>query len=64
MIERAGAQPVGGFLQGPVGGIADNAVDEQPAVLLEGAHRVVELGVEQLGRDMPARGQVVVGAVQ
>ena len=64
VIQRARAEPVGGLLQRAVGGLADNAVDQQSAMLLEGTHRLVEFVVEQLERHMPAGGQVFVGIVQ
>ena len=64
VIQRARAEPVRGLLQRAVGGLADNAVHQQPAMLLEGAHRLVELGVEDLERHVPAGGQVFVGIVQ
>ena len=51
-------------MQRAVGGLTDDAVDEQAAALLEGAHRVVEFVVEHVDRDVPAGGQVVVGVVQ
>ena len=64
MVEGPRAQAVRGLFERTVGGLADHAVDEEATLLLEGAHRVVEFGVEQLGQDMPAGGQVrVVGIV-
>ena len=63
MIQRARAEAVGRLLQRAVGRLADDAVDQQPAVLLERAHRMVELVVEHVERDVLAGGQVVVGIV-
>src|SRR5436190_23794307 len=42
VIERTGAQPVGGLFQGTESRLTDNAVDEQTTVLLKRAHSVVE----------------------
>ncbi len=55
MVQRAGAEPVGRLLQRAVGRLADDAVDQQPAVLLEGAHRVVEVVVERRPRRRACR---------
>ena len=63
MVERPRAQAVGGLFESTVGGLADHAVDEEAALLLEGAHRVVEFGVEQLRQDVPAGGQIRIGIV-
>ena len=63
MVQRAGAEPVRRLLQRTVGRLADDAVDQQPAVLLEGAHRMVEIVVEHVHRDVLAGGQVLVGVV-
>ena len=51
-------------MQRPVGGFADDAVDEQPAVLLKRPYRVVELVVEYVERDVPAGAQIRIGAIQ
>ena len=64
VIQRARTEPVRGLLQRAVGGLADDAVDQQSAVLLEGTHRLVEFGVEQLESHVPAGSQIFVGIVQ
>ena len=61
--EDAGAEPVGRLLQRAVGGLADDAVDEQATVLLERADGLVEFGVERVERDVPAGGRSRVRAV-
>ncbi|CKT41810.1 Uncharacterised protein [Mycobacterium tuberculosis] len=58
MVQRAGPEPVGGFFQRAVGGLTDDAVHQQAAMLLEGTDRLVELRVEQLKGDVTARRQV------
>ena len=63
MMERAGAQSVRSFFQRTESRLTDDAVDQQSAVLLEGAHRVVEFAVEHIHGDMLAGGQVVVRAI-
>ena len=64
VIQGAGAQPVGRFSQRAVGGFADDAVDQQPAVLLKRPHRVVELVVEHVERDVSSGAEICVRAVQ
>lgn len=48
MVQRSRAEPVGRLLQCPVSRLADDAVDEQATMLLEGADGLVQLGVEDL----------------
>ena len=52
MIEGAGTEPVGSFLERTIRRLADDAVDKQSAMLLEGAYCVVEFVVEQIQRDI------------
>ena len=61
--QRARAEAVGRLLERAVGGLTDDAVDEQAAVLLKRAHRLIEVLVEHVERDVLAGGQVRVGAV-
>ena len=63
VVECAGAEAVRSLFQRTVGRLADDAVDQQPAVLLEGAHRVVEFVVERIERDVPTGGEVGVRVV-
>ena len=64
MMQGARTQPVGRFPQRPVGGFADDAIDEQPAVLLKCSYRVVELLVEYVKRDVPSGAQIRIRAIQ
>jgi hypothetical protein len=48
--EQPVTEPPAGFVEDPVGERADDAVDGQPTLLLEGAHRPVEVGVEGVTR--------------
>ena len=64
MMQGARTQPVGRFAQRPVGGFADDAVDEQPAMLLKRPYRVVELVVEYVQRDVLSGAQIRIRAVQ
>ena len=57
-------EPVGRLFQRAVGGLADDAVDQQAAVLLKCPHRMVEFLVEHIDRDVPAGAEVRVGAIQ
>ena len=58
VIERARAQPVRSFFQRTESRLADDAVDQQSAVLLERAHRVVEFAVEHIHGDVLTGGQI------
>ena len=62
--ECAGAQPVGRLSQRPVGRFADEAVDQQTPTLLEGAHRMIEFGVEAVECHVPAGRHIFVGVFQ
>ena len=53
MGKRAGAEAVGRLPQCAVGGVSDEAVDQEPSALLEGPHCVVEFGVEVVERHVP-----------
>ena len=64
MMQGARTQPVGRFPQRPAGGFADDAIDEQPAVLLKRSYRVVELLVEYVKRDVPPGAQIRIRAIQ
>ena len=63
VTEDAGAEAVGRLFECAIGRLTDDAVDEQAAMLLEGADRLVEFEVEVVERDVPTRAQVRVGAV-
>ncbi len=63
-MQSARTQSVGRFPQRTVGGFADDAVDEQPAMLLKRAYRVVELVVEYVQRDVLSGAQVRIRAIQ
>jgi hypothetical protein len=64
VIQCAGAEPVRGFFERAVGRLADDAVHQQAAMLLKRPHRVVELLVEDVDRDVPAGTEIRVGAIQ
>src|ERR1700722_12582999 len=61
MVQRAGAESVGRLFQCPVSGFANDAVHQQPPMLLKRPHRVVELLVEDVERDMLSGGELLVG---
>src|SRR6478735_1585163 len=63
VIECARAQAVRSFFERTESRLADDAVDQQSAVLLERADSVVEFVVKHLQGDVPTGGQVVVGVV-
>src|SRR5215510_5340269 len=63
MTERACAQAVRSFFQRTESRLADDSVDQQSAVLLERAYRVVELVVEHIQGDVTTGGQVLVRVV-
>jgi len=56
MGQRACAEPVGGFPERAMRGSADDSVDEQSAILLEGTDRLIEVVVERVPRDVLAGG--------
>ncbi len=60
MRQRPRTQSVGRFPERAVGGPADDPVDDQAAALLEGAYRVIELGIEDIQRYLLAGGEVVI----
>jgi hypothetical protein len=64
MMQGARTQPIRSFPQRPVGGFADDAVDKQPAVLLKRPHRVVELVVEYVERNVPSSAWIRIHAIQ
>ena len=63
MVQRACAEAVRSFFERTISRFADDAVDEQSTVLLEGAHRMVEIVVERIKRDVFTGGQVRIGAI-
>ena len=63
VVERACTKAVRSFFQRTVSRLADDAVDEQSAVLLERAHGMVEVVVEHIQSDVLTGGQVRVRAV-
>ena len=60
MRQDARAQPVGGFFEGPIRGLADDAVHQQTTALLEGPDRMIEFVVENVERNVPAGAQILV----
>ena len=60
VAEDARSEPVGGLFQRAIRRFAHDAVDEQAPMLLERADGLVELEVEIVGGDVPARAQVLV----
>ena len=63
MVERARPQPVRSFFQRTESRLADDAVDQQSAVLLERSHGTVEIVVEHIHGDVLTGGQGLVLAL-
>src|SRR5947209_4120410 len=64
VMQDAGTQSVRRFAQRTIGGFADDAVDQQPAMLLKRADGVVELVVKDVDGDVSPGVDVGVRAVE